>query len=93
MDMRALAATIKARWVCEQAHQQLKKELGLDHTSPRANISDTNVWQLAFFPAPRHIAGRPRPNASPSSATRCRRSPAPHRRPDKPIHLDQEFLL
>jgi len=26
-----LAATIKARWVCEQAHQQLKEELGLDH--------------------------------------------------------------
>ena len=24
-----LAATIKARWVCEQAHQQLKQELGL----------------------------------------------------------------
>ncbi len=26
---RDLAATIKARWVCEQAHQQLKQELGL----------------------------------------------------------------
>jgi SRSO17 transposase len=26
---RMLAATIKARWVCEQAHQQLKQELGL----------------------------------------------------------------
>jgi hypothetical protein len=24
-----LAAAIKARWVCEQAHQQLKEELGL----------------------------------------------------------------
>jgi SRSO17 transposase len=29
-DLRALAATIKARWICEQAHQQLKEELGLD---------------------------------------------------------------
>jgi SRSO17 transposase len=27
--LRHLAATIKARWVCEQAHQQLKQELGL----------------------------------------------------------------
>jgi len=27
--LRRLAATIKARWVCEQAHQQLKQELGL----------------------------------------------------------------
>jgi len=26
-----LAATIKARWICEQAHQQLKEELGLNH--------------------------------------------------------------
>jgi SRSO17 transposase len=28
-SLRRLAATIKARWVCEQAHQQLKQELGL----------------------------------------------------------------
>ena len=28
--LRHLAAAIKARWVCEQAHQQLKQELGLD---------------------------------------------------------------
>ncbi len=25
---RALVGAIKARWVCEQAHQQLKEELG-----------------------------------------------------------------
>jgi hypothetical protein len=24
-DLRSLAATIKARWICEQAHQQIKK--------------------------------------------------------------------
>ena len=30
-SLEMLAATIKARWVCEQAHQQLKEELGLDH--------------------------------------------------------------
>ncbi len=33
---RTLAATIKARWVCEQAHQQLKEELGLDHFEGRS---------------------------------------------------------
>ncbi|HEX3200922.1 MAG TPA: IS701 family transposase, partial [Actinomycetes bacterium] len=33
-----LAATIKARWVCEQAHQQLKEELGLDHFEGRSWI-------------------------------------------------------
>ncbi len=30
-----LAATIKARGVCEQAHQQLKGELGLGHSESR----------------------------------------------------------
>src|SRR6266487_4199499 len=35
-DLRGLAATIKARWICEQAHQQLKEELGLDHFEGRS---------------------------------------------------------
>jgi SRSO17 transposase len=35
-DLRTLAAAIKARWVCEQAHQQLKEELGLDHFEGRS---------------------------------------------------------
>jgi SRSO17 transposase len=34
--LRALAAAIKARWVCEQAHQQLKQELGLGHFEGRS---------------------------------------------------------
>jgi SRSO17 transposase len=34
--LRTLAAAIKARWVCEQAHQQLKEELGLDHFEGRS---------------------------------------------------------
>ena len=31
-----LARAIKARWVCEQAHQQMKEELGLDHYEGRS---------------------------------------------------------
>ena len=31
-----LTAAIKARWICEQAHQQLKEELGLDHFEGRS---------------------------------------------------------
>jgi SRSO17 transposase len=31
-----LAAVIKARWSCEQGHQQLKEELGLDHFEGRS---------------------------------------------------------
>ena len=34
--LEELAAHIKARWVCEQAHQQLKEELGLDHFEGRS---------------------------------------------------------
>jgi SRSO17 transposase len=36
VDLKTLAATIKARWVCEQAHQQMKEELGLDHFEGRS---------------------------------------------------------
>ena len=35
-SMRDLAGAIKARWICEQAHQQLKEELGLDHFEGRS---------------------------------------------------------
>jgi len=35
-SLRTLAAAIKARWVCEQAHQQMKEELGLDHFEGRS---------------------------------------------------------
>ena len=34
--LKRLAATLKARWACEQAHQQLKEELGLDHFEGRS---------------------------------------------------------
>jgi SRSO17 transposase len=35
-SLEALAGLIKARWVCEQAHQQLKRELGLGHFEGRS---------------------------------------------------------
>src|SRR5262249_7973325 len=35
-DLSTLAATMKARWICEQAHQQMKEELGLDHFEGRS---------------------------------------------------------
>jgi SRSO17 transposase len=34
--LEELAVLIKARWACEQAHQQLKEELGLDHFEGRS---------------------------------------------------------
>lgn len=36
VDLKRLAGVVKARWVCEQAHQQLKEELGLDHSEGRS---------------------------------------------------------
>lgn len=35
-SLKRLAGAIKARWVCEQAHQQMKEELGLDHFEGRS---------------------------------------------------------
>lgn len=35
-DLKTLASAIKARWISEQAHQQLKEELGLDHFEGRS---------------------------------------------------------
>src|SRR4051812_40184719 len=49
--LEVLAALIKARWVCEQMHQQLKEELGLDHfegRSWRGLHHHTLLCQLAF---------------------------------------------
>jgi SRSO17 transposase len=34
--INGLAGAIKARWVCEQPHQRLKEELGLDHFEGRS---------------------------------------------------------
>ncbi len=36
VSLKTLAASVKARWICEQAHQQLKEELGLDHFEGRS---------------------------------------------------------
>jgi hypothetical protein len=61
--LRQLASAIKARWVCEQAHQQLKEELGprplrgahlARAAPPRAPVDD----RLAFLQHLRLAAGR-----------------------------------
>ena len=42
-SLKALAAAVKALWICEQAHQQLKGELGLDpsRAGPGPAFTDT----------------------------------------------------
>ena len=36
VTLTSLASLIKSRWVCEQMHQQMKEELGLDHFEGRS---------------------------------------------------------
>jgi SRSO17 transposase len=90
-DLRTLAATIKARWVCEQAHQQLKEELGLDHFEGRSwqglhRHALMTMIAYAFLQYRRlAAASRKKKNqrASPStnSASRTPRHPRTHRPP------------
>lgn len=35
-SLKAVASQVKRRWACEQAHQQMKEELGLDHFEGRS---------------------------------------------------------
>lgn len=35
-SFKKVVSTIKARWSCEQMHQQMKEELGLDHFEGRS---------------------------------------------------------
>ena len=85
-DLRSLAATIKARWICEQAHQQLKEELGLDHFEGRSwqglhRHALMTMIAYAFLQHHRLAAARrrkkkkPRASASADFARRAPRNP------------------
>jgi SRSO17 transposase len=88
--LETLAALIKARWVCEQMHQQLKDELGLDHfegRSWRGLHHHVLLCQLAFAFL-QHLRlggkkGRDRARARPATrAEPARRSPTDRGGPD-----------
>jgi SRSO17 transposase len=84
--LEVLAALIKARWVCEQMHQQLKDELGLDHfegRSWRGLHHHLLLCQLAFaFLQHLRLGGKKRPDPT-RARTTTRAKPAggaaPHR--------------
>ena len=75
VSLRTLVATIKARWVCEQAHQQLKEELGLDHFEGRSWIglhrhALMTMIAYAFLQSRRlKAAGRKKKNRRTAAAT------------------------
>jgi SRSO17 transposase len=73
--LKTLAAAIKARWICEQAHQQLKEELGLDHFEGRSWTGlhrHTLMTMIAYaFLQSRRLkaAGRKKKNRGTAAAT------------------------
>ena len=93
INLKTLAAAIKARWVCEQAHQQMKEELGLDHFEGRS-------WQglhrhalmtmIAFaFLQHRRLAEAPGEKKAHAVARRnrpCQRCAAPSSKPSLRPH-------
>lgn len=100
-SVRTLVAAIKARWVCEQAHQQLKGELGLGHFEGRSwtGLHRHALMTCIAFAFLQHVrlAGQPRtgreknqPPTTRSTATAqpARHAPRHHRpavRLDRPI--------
>ena len=83
--LEALAALIKARWVCEQMHQQMKEELGLDHfegRSWRGLHHHALLCQLAFaFLQHLRLGGKKRPHS-----TRTRTATPTKPASDPPAH-------
>ena len=85
-SLRALAAAIKARWVCEQAHQQLKGELGLGHFEGRSwtGLHRHALMTCIAFAYLQHLrlAGqslaRSGENAAPQTGTTTATQPARH---------------
>jgi SRSO17 transposase len=87
VDLATLAATIKARWVCEQAHQQMKEELGLDHFEGRSWTGlhrHALMTMIAFaFLQHRRIAtsGEKKGRSRPASTDPARHPPSHYRGP------------
>lgn len=90
-SLKALAATIKARWVCEQAHQQLKEELGLDHFEGRSwtglhRHALMTMIAYAFLQSRRlKAAGRGKKNRWSAAATEPAGHQTSHPRPLRPL--------
>jgi len=85
-DLQRLAATIKARWACEQAHQPMKEELGLDHFEGRSwtglhRHALMTMIAFAFLQYRRlQAGGGKKDHARAASAEPPRHPPRDHRR-------------
>ena len=89
-DLRTLAATIKARWVCEQAHQQLKEEIGLDHFEGRCwqGLHRHALMTMIAYAFLQHrrlaTARRKKKNQRATASANSARRPAGHSSPVRP---------
>jgi len=89
-SLKQLAAATKARWVCEQAHQQLKKELGLDRFEGRSwtglhRHALLTMIAYAFLQARRLAqAGRGKKRPRPAASAQPPGSPAGDPRGPRP---------
>jgi len=83
-SVKEVAGAIKARWICEQAHQQLKEELGLDHFEGRSwtglhRHALMTMMAYAFLQYRRLAqAGRKKKSLRTAPSTQSASSPASH---------------
>ena len=80
VSRETLAASGKARWVCEQAHQQMKQELGLDHYEGRSwfGLRHHCLLTMISFAFPQHprLAGKKTPPGQAAASPHAPRSAA-----------------
>lgn len=97
-SLLTLARAIKARWVCEQGHQQMKEELGLDHYEGRSwrglhhhallsmiAFAFLQHWRLTHLRGGKKTSGPARPTAPADAARRAARAARGHPRPARPM--------
>ncbi len=97
-SLLTLARAIKARWVCEQGHQQMKEELGLDHYEGRSwrglhhhallsmiAFAFLQHWRLTHLARGKKIAALARPAAAAHPPRRAAPAAPHHPRPARPM--------
>ena len=84
MKLRQLTAIVKARWICEQAHQQVKEELGLDHFEGRSwqGLHRHALMTMIAYAFLQHrrlaTAGREKKKRRPTTSAKLARHPSRH---------------
>jgi hypothetical protein len=90
---------IKARWVCEQAHQQPKEELGLDHFEGRSwhGLRRHALMTMIAYAFLQHRrltkVGREKKNQRAAASTRVTSHPPRHRRSHHSIKPSTVFRI